>query len=92
VSIRHSQYLRAEHDFYCEPAWSVDVLLNRIPLHAGLHDPCCGIGPSLPPGDLLLALGESCRKNGSTDFAWIVFRPGSVAESAEIDWLLGPPP
>jgi hypothetical protein len=186
MSTRHSNYRRAENDFYIEPEWAVDALFDRIPL-SGLHDPCCGIGtivdaarrrgiaatgadiadracgrfpardflhdaatyanivcnppfkkkaalpvirhalthvvagghaafllplnflasqerhplfkaerplvlvlsqrPSLPPGELLLALGESCRKDGSTDFAWIVFRPGRAAESAEIDWL-----
>jgi hypothetical protein len=43
--------------------------------------------PSMPPGNLLLERGERIRKNGSDDFAWIVFRRGQVAESAHIDWL-----
>jgi hypothetical protein len=189
MSTRHSAFLRAELDFYCEPAWSVDLLLDRIPMPGGLHDPCCGLGtivdtatdrlipatgsdivdramgrfpvqdflqdqviypnivcnppfkkrasipviqhalrhvaaggraafllpltflasqdrhalfkqerptvlvlsrrPSLPPGELLRSLGEDCRRNGSTDFVWIVFRPGHTAAPAEIDWMLG---
>jgi hypothetical protein len=37
------QYERASHDFYIEPAWCLDALLDRLPLST-LHDPCAGTG------------------------------------------------
>jgi hypothetical protein len=43
VSVRHSDYTRAELDFYVEPAWTVHPLLERLPISV-LHDPCCGVG------------------------------------------------
>jgi hypothetical protein len=43
---RHSQFARADGDYYVEPGWCVDGLLSYGPalLHRRLHDPCCGLG------------------------------------------------
>jgi hypothetical protein len=44
--------------------------------------------PSMPPGELFISLGEAIRHSGSTDYAWVIFRPGRNASSpAEIEWL-----
>jgi hypothetical protein len=32
--------------------------------------------PSMPPGEMLSALGESCRKGGMADYCWIVWTGG----------------
>jgi hypothetical protein len=42
--------------------------------------------PSLPPGELLLERGESVRRSGSTDYAWMAWRRGRKAGSARIRW------
>jgi hypothetical protein len=44
--------------------------------------------PSMPPGEMLEQLGESCRRNGSIDFAWMVWRVGKTAPGAQIEWTL----
>jgi SAM-dependent methyltransferase len=43
VPLRHSQYPRADHDFYVEPAWVLPLLLRHLEL-TQFHDPCCGLG------------------------------------------------
>ncbi len=44
--------------------------------------------PSMPPGDLIELFGENERHSGSTDYCWIVFRPGRAPTApVEIDWL-----
>ena len=43
MATRHSSYERAAHDFYSEPAWVADAVLDYLQLDA-LHDPCCGFG------------------------------------------------
>jgi hypothetical protein len=43
MATRHSEYKRIPDDFYSEPPWVADALLDHLPLHA-LHDPCCGFG------------------------------------------------
>ena len=41
---RHSEHSRASDDWYVEPAWCVEVLLDRVEFIKGFHDPCCGLG------------------------------------------------
>jgi hypothetical protein len=43
MATRHSAYPRAKDEFYSEPSWVADALLDHLPLKA-LHDPCCGFG------------------------------------------------
>jgi hypothetical protein len=47
--------------------------------------------PSMPPGQLLQQFGESIRGNGSTDFAWVVWRVGKQTTGSRTDWLLPGP-
>jgi hypothetical protein len=187
MGVRYSEYARVEGDFYVEPRWAIPVMLDRVSLPGGLHDPC-GLGtivdaamarglpasgadiahrangrfpvrdfrsdpavypniatnppykgnaaveiithalthvveggrvaalvptgflhsqcrypllarpecelvivlstrPSLPPGELLLREGETCRHSGSTDFVWIVWQRGLTIEKAAIQWV-----
>ncbi len=44
--------------------------------------------PSMPPGELLIAKGESCRHSGSNDFAWVVWRKGRGSLPATMRWAL----
>ena len=44
--------------------------------------------PSMPPGEILEALGESCRKGGSTDYCWIVWNFAYNGQPT-IQWSLG---
>jgi hypothetical protein len=44
VGTRHSEYSRADGDFYIEPGWAVRALLHHLRLQSGIHDPCCGVG------------------------------------------------
>jgi hypothetical protein len=44
MATRHSEYLRQADEWYCEPAWVVDALLDALPNLAAVHDPCCGVG------------------------------------------------
>lgn len=184
---RHSEFARAYEDFYVEPAWCVERLLERYPGVTQLHDPCCGSGtivdtahrrgvfatgadcvdraggrfrvtdflqddhaypaivtnppfksaeaivthalghvapggivaaiaqvkflasrrrhtlfcrlemervlvlsrrPSMPPGDMLAALGEACRGGGSIDFVWCVWRAGKQTLGSTIEWTI----
>jgi hypothetical protein len=43
--------------------------------------------PSLPPGELLMRAGESCRHSGSTDFCWAIWRRGRDHEAARVGWI-----
>ena len=40
----HSGYARIEHDYYREPAWAVDALLDAEPFLGAVFDPFCGGG------------------------------------------------
>jgi hypothetical protein len=44
--------------------------------------------PSMPPGELLEALGEGIRGRGSSDFCWIAWRRGRTDGLARIVWAL----
>jgi hypothetical protein len=44
MSSRFSGYVRDKHDFYVEPAWCMEALLDSVKLHGPIHDPCCGRG------------------------------------------------
>jgi hypothetical protein len=44
--------------------------------------------PSMPPGELIVSVGEAARHSGSTDYVWVVFRPKrNACCPAEIKWL-----
>jgi hypothetical protein len=188
MGTRHSEYDRDDADWYVEPDWTVDLLLDALPHIDALHDPCCGWGtivacarkrgihatgaditdracglyderdfltderihaniitnppyrravqiiehglrhvrpgggvavfvpigflssqrrtalhryhchqllvlssrPSVPPGKLLEAIGESARHSGSVDYCWLVYRPERRAPGshAAVDWLV----
>ena len=53
-------YSQGRHTLFMRPECETVIHLSRR--------------PCMPPGDMLAALGEACRKGGSKDFAWIVFR------------------
>src|ERR1700748_1891477 len=40
----HSGYARVAHDYYREPGWAVDVLLDAEPFLGAVFDPFCGGG------------------------------------------------
>ncbi len=42
--MRASGYVRVEHDFYREPAWAIDLLLDRESFGECVWDPCAGSG------------------------------------------------
>jgi hypothetical protein len=42
--------------------------------------------PSLPPGDVLQALGEACRGDGSVDYCVVVFRRGGRIKYPRIEF------
>ena len=42
--MRASGYARATDDWYAEPAWCVDLLLDREPFASSVWDPCAGSG------------------------------------------------
>jgi hypothetical protein len=44
MSVRHSQYARDPLNWYVEPDWCIDALLDALPDISVLHDPCAGIG------------------------------------------------
>jgi hypothetical protein len=187
MPVRRSEYIREHHDWYVEPSWTADLLLDALPELDTFHDPCCGWGtivscglrrglratgadiadrcglydkrdfltdarryaniicnppyrsatriidhalqrvlpggiiaafvliafmasqhraalhreycarvfvlstrPSVPPGELLEAKGESARHSGSTDFCWLVYRPERRAAGvyATVNWLV----
>jgi hypothetical protein len=47
MDVHASGYPRHPHDFYIEPAWCFDVLVDvagRADFAAGLYDPCVGVG------------------------------------------------
>jgi hypothetical protein len=41
---RHSGYARADKDFYVEPRWCVELLLDQVRFDGEVLDPCCGSG------------------------------------------------
>lgn len=44
VLIGGQRYERADGDFYCEPAWTVELLADAEPFVGEIWDPCCGSG------------------------------------------------
>jgi hypothetical protein len=40
----HSGYARVDKDYYREPAWITDALLNAVQFTGTILDPCCGGG------------------------------------------------
>ena len=44
MGTRRSEYQRDSDDWYVEPDWTVDLLLDALPQIDALHDPCAGRG------------------------------------------------
>jgi hypothetical protein len=44
MASRHSGYPRDKNDFYLEPDWCVEQMLDAVSFDGAIHDPCCGIG------------------------------------------------
>lgn len=44
TAFRRDQRPRVVNDFYCEPAWAVQALLNAEPFEGEVYDPACGSG------------------------------------------------
>jgi hypothetical protein len=44
MASRHSGFRRDEHDYYVEPDWCIEQLLDAVSFDGAIHDPCCGIG------------------------------------------------
>jgi hypothetical protein len=44
MPVRHSEYIRDHHDWYIEPSWTTDLLLDAMTDMSTYHDPCCGWG------------------------------------------------
>jgi hypothetical protein len=40
----HSGYARVDSDYYREPAWITDALLDAVQFTGTILDPCCGGG------------------------------------------------
>jgi hypothetical protein len=40
----HSGYPRVDDEYYREPAWIIDALLDVVPFTGSILDPCCGGG------------------------------------------------
>jgi hypothetical protein len=59
---RHSGYKRVKHDWYCEPPWLVDQMLDQLeadgePFEGEVLDPCCG-GGTIPSRVLARGIPE----------------------------------
>jgi hypothetical protein len=63
---------QGRHPLFARPELELVVVLSRR--------------PSPPPGKLLLEHGESVRRGGSTDSAWLAWRRGRGARNARICW------
>jgi hypothetical protein len=64
--VRHSGYDRADDDWYQEPAWLVDALLDREDFHDGVWDPAAGAG-TIPKACLargITAIGSDIADRG----------------------------
>lgn len=62
--MRASGYKRAPNDYYCEPRWVVDALLDVEPLTGLSHDPSCG-GGNIP--EAIIARGGACLGSDIAD-------------------------
>ncbi len=38
------QYERNDNDYYVEPRWCIEALINSVPFARTIHDPACGSG------------------------------------------------
>jgi len=41
---RRSGYARNENNFYVDPRWAIDIMLDSVDFNGEVLDPCCGIG------------------------------------------------
>jgi hypothetical protein len=50
MATRHSEYARDDADWYSEPHWVTELLLDAMPHVTAFHDPCCGWGTIVAVG------------------------------------------
>lgn len=85
---RSSGYERAQHDWYREPPWLVDALLDAEQFEGGVLDPACG-GGTIPSRCLargLLAIGSDIVNRGFGE------RQNFFVRTAPIDNIITNPP
>jgi hypothetical protein len=80
--MRASGYDRAAEDYYVEPAWAVELLLDREHFPTGVWDPCCGSG-TIPKACLarkIPALGSDIadRPYGAGGMDFFAFKPSTA--------------
>lgn len=63
---RHSEFTRDVEDWYSDPAWCTERLLDRYPGLDRAHDPCCGLGTIV---DVALICGIRCTGSDIVDRA-----------------------
>jgi hypothetical protein len=61
---RNSSYARVDKDFYVEPRWCVELMLDAETFDGDVLDPCCGIG-TIP--SVCLARGIFARGSDIVD-------------------------
>ena len=63
---------RCRHRIFVNPQCELILFLSRR--------------PSMPPGEQLRVFGDCIRKNGSTDYAWVVFQRGRNGGPPHAGW------
>jgi hypothetical protein len=66
---RSSGYDRAAGDFYCEPRWAIDALLDAEPFEGLIWDPACGSG-NIP---------TACKDRGLRAFGTDIVQRGGAS-------------
>lgn len=79
---RHSEFARDANDWYVEPGWCVDRLLDRYHL-TEIHDPCCGGGTIVDAAQKrgILATGSDIVDRASGRFQIADFRDRNLSEA-----------
>jgi hypothetical protein len=92
-------YARAEGEWYVEPSWCVDLLIDAVDFARTIYDPACGLGtiPETFRRRGMLARGSDIVDRGWDGFAGTHdFLTGGIpdnipCESARVDIVTNPP-